>query len=37
MVFAGYIPGGEAVSAIKDLATKLRQRIPDLVYLLDRM
>lgn len=32
----GYIPGGEALSAVTDLARKLRERNPDLIYLLDR-
>ena len=32
----GYIPGGEALSAVLELARKLRERNPTLLYLLDR-
>jgi pyridoxal/pyridoxine/pyridoxamine kinase len=32
----GYIPGGEALSAVLSLAKKLREKRPELVYLLDR-
>lgn len=33
----GYIPGADALSAIHKLAEKLKQRKPNLIYLLDRM
>lgn len=33
----GYVPGAEALSSVKDLAARLRERNPDLVYLLDRV
>ena len=32
----GYIPGGEALAAVTDLARKLRKNNPKLLYLLDR-
>ena len=32
----GYIPGAEATTAVVALAEKLRQRRPELIYLLDR-
>lgn len=32
----GYIPGGEALSAVLSLAQRLRQNKPELIYLLDR-
>lgn len=35
-LWSGYIPSGEALSAVKDLATKLRESNPELLYLLDR-
>ncbi|THG94539.1 hypothetical protein EW026_g6953 [Hermanssonia centrifuga] len=34
-LLTGYIPGGEALSAITEIARKLRNRNPHLVYLLD--
>lgn len=34
-LLTGYIPNGEALSAVKDIATKLRRRHPKLIYLLD--
>lgn len=34
-LLTGYIPGAEALSAVKDLAVKLRQKNADLIYLLD--
>ncbi|KAI0701478.1 Ribokinase-like protein [Cytidiella melzeri] len=34
-LLTGYIPGGEGLSAVLDLARKLRQRSPGLTYLLD--
>ncbi|KAI0791930.1 Ribokinase-like protein [Abortiporus biennis] len=34
-LLTGYIPSGDALLAIKDLAVKLRERNPDLLYLLD--
>ncbi|KAH9941968.1 Ribokinase-like protein [Amylocystis lapponica] len=34
-LLTGYIPGADAVSAVKELASKLRQKKPELVYLLD--
>ena len=34
---AGYIPSGEALAAVNEVATKLRQTNPELIYLLDRM
>ena len=32
----GYIPGGEALSSVLSLAQKLREKNPELIYLLDR-
>ena len=32
----GYIPGAEALSAVADFATKLKERNPKAIYLLDR-
>ncbi|EIN06237.1 Ribokinase-like protein [Punctularia strigosozonata HHB-11173 SS5] len=34
-LLTGYIPGGEAVSAVAELAERLRKENPDLIYLLD--
>ncbi|KAJ3555582.1 hypothetical protein NM688_g2496 [Phlebia brevispora] len=34
-LLTGYIPGGEALAAVTDLARKLRKRNPELLYLLD--
>ncbi|OBZ73848.1 putative pyridoxal kinase BUD16 [Grifola frondosa] len=34
-LLTGYIPGAEALSAVKELAEKLRQKNPELLYLLD--
>ncbi|KAI0339686.1 bud site selection protein 16 [Trametopsis cervina] len=34
-LLTGYIPGGEALSAVADLVHKLRESTPDLIYLLD--
>lgn len=36
MSCAGYIPGAEALTAIGQLAAKLKKRKPELIYLLDR-
>lgn len=33
----GYVPGAEALNAVKALAIRLRERNLDMVYLLDRM
>lgn len=32
----GYVPGAEALSAVKRVAEKSRQQSPDIIYLLDR-
>ena len=32
----GYVPGAEALAAVKDLAIKVKQMNPELIYLLDR-
>lgn len=34
--FEGYIPGAEAVASVTSIAQKLRQKNPELIYLLDR-
>ncbi|TCD69064.1 putative pyridoxal kinase [Steccherinum ochraceum] len=34
-LLTGYIPSGEALAAVKDMATKLREANPELIYLLD--
>ncbi|THH28689.1 hypothetical protein EUX98_g5498 [Antrodiella citrinella] len=34
-LLTGYIPSGEALAAVKDMATKLRKANPKLIYLLD--
>ncbi|KAI0091497.1 Ribokinase-like protein [Irpex rosettiformis] len=34
-LLTGYIPGGDALSAVTDLARKLREHNPELIYLLD--
>ncbi|KAH9930244.1 Ribokinase-like protein [Fomitopsis serialis] len=31
----GYVPGAEALAAVKDLASKMKQKNPELIYLLD--
>ena len=35
-LLTGYIPGAEATAAVTALAVKLRERDPNLIYLLDR-
>ena len=35
-LLTGYIPGAEATAAVTALAKRLRERNPDLIYLLDR-
>ena len=35
-LLTGYVPGAEATAAVTGLAKRLRERKPDLVYLLDR-
>ena len=35
-LLTGYIPGAEATAAVTALAAKLRERDPNLIYLLDR-
>ncbi|PCH36428.1 bud site selection protein 16 [Wolfiporia cocos MD-104 SS10] len=34
-LLTGYIPGAEALSAVRDLAARMRQKSPELIYLLD--
>ncbi|CAL1714038.1 unnamed protein product [Somion occarium] len=34
-LLTGYIPGGEALSSVKDLATRLRHKNSQMIYLLD--
>ncbi|KAL6297847.1 Ribokinase-like protein [Sparassis latifolia] len=34
-LLTGYIPGAEALAAVKEIALKLKQRNPELIYLLD--
>ncbi|KAH8093250.1 Ribokinase-like protein [Cristinia sonorae] len=34
-LLTGYIPSGEALAAVKEMATKLRKANPELIYLLD--
>ncbi len=36
-LLTGYVPGAEATAAVTGLAKTLRERKPDLIYLLDRM
>lgn len=33
---SGYVPGAQALVSVKDLATKMKQMNPELIYLLDR-
>ena len=35
-IYAGYIPGAEGLSAVADFVTKLKERNPKAIYLLDR-
>jgi len=34
-LLTGYVPGAEALAAVKDLASKMKQQNPGLIYLLD--